>query len=228
MAARGAKAKFLGQGSRRLGPQLLEKSVYVKGLNTTLLSVEKICDNDDTVIFRKKNAVVVNLPIVQAVKRNIVATAERRDNSGLYGSTQQSTKQCQSVSNSTHHADLWHRCLIYASSYVLEMVPRLTVGIKTIIGNLSFCHPCKLGKAHKKWFQSSLERLSFAGEFVHSDVVGPLPVSTEGHWYFRTFLDQYSCYKHVACILPKRDVASTFKAYTSLPDVQNVFYKRSC
>lgn len=60
---------------------------------------------------------------------------------------------------------------------------------------------------------------------MHSDVFGPLSVSIEAHRYFCNFLNQYSRYTHVACLSTKKDDGSTFKVYTSLPNIRKCFSK---
>lgn len=70
-----------------------------------LLFVGQIWDNDDIVLFSKKDSVVVNTPTVCAEKKSILAMPERCDNLGLYGRTHHSNKQCHTSLTKTYRLD---------------------------------------------------------------------------------------------------------------------------
>lgn len=154
-----------------------------------------------------------------------MATAKQCGTSGLYRTFQLPSELRFTASTSTKTADLWNQRLVHASKNVLNTVPKMTTGIRSISRTLSPWHLFNLGKAQKKSFESLFKEVNFAGEIVHFDVVGPLLSSIEGHHYFRTFLDQFSRDTHVACLLSKKDASSTFSAHSSLPDIQKCFSK---
>lgn len=181
----------------------------------------------NTGIFTKRNPLVVRLRAIQVERESIFATAEGYENSGLYGRTQDSTKQCHTVSLSTHHANLLHHRLTHASDRVLKMVPGLTVGIESSTGRRSPCQPCKLGKALNKSFQPSFIPVSFAGEIVHSDFAGPLPVSTYGHQFFCTFLNQYSRSRMLR-VSQLRKLLFQFLRHIRHCQISKFFFKTCC
>ena len=99
-----------------------------------------------------------------------------------------------------------------------EDLPQLKV-------NLPPCAPCMLGKAKKKCFDSEFDQATYPGEVVHSDVVGPLPVSTEGSRYIVTLQDQYSRLLHVTGVSTKAEAATVVERYKSDPLVVKHFRK---
>jgi hypothetical protein len=69
------------------------------------------------------------------------------------------------------------------------------------------CEACKAGKMHANPFPISHSRASRPLQLVHSDVHGPLKVSTQqGYHYWITFIDDHSCFKAV-CLLKRKSKA---------------------
>lgn len=61
-------------------------------------------------------------------------------------------------------------------------------------------------------FDFYFEEVTCIGEIVHSDLRVKLPISMNGNHYFLTFIDQCSCYTHVAWIKSKGDASDLFKS----------------
>ena len=75
------------------------------------------------------------------------------------------------------------------------------------------CEPCQLGKAHRLPFNKNTEpRDTKPGEFVHSDVSGPMSETSLGEArYFVTFKDDASGYRFVYFMKHKVEVFEKFK-----------------
>src|SRR5258708_31385884 len=62
------------------------------------------------------------------------------------------------------------------------------------------CEACKAGKMHADPFPLSSTRTSRPLQLVHSDVHGPVKVSThQGYRYWVSFIDDFFCFKAVYC-----------------------------
>lgn len=87
---------------------------------------------------------------------------------------------------------------------------------------------CQLGKSHKLPFKNTSDRTRYRpGEFMHSDVCGPLPEpSINGAKFFLTFVDEASGYRHVffLTIRHKTDVYEKFKEFDRM--VKNKFGRK--
>lgn len=188
MAAHGAKAKCLGEGSVKLGMELLKTCVYVKGRNTTLLLVEQICDNGIIVIIIKKDAVTINQQTIDVNQTCIVATVKQCNNSGLYRTPRLKSELFYNSSTTINRANLWHRRLVHARKSVLDLVPQMTAVIKSISDSLTPCHPCRLGKANKNFsnlilkVRSSLVKLFTLTLFHHFQLVSKAIATSVRFW----------------------------------------------
>ena len=82
----------------------------------------------------------------------------------------------------------------------------------------SVCQPCIMGKQHRTPYPKGIStRATMPFEVVHTDVCGPMPVSSHGgSQYFVTFIDDYSCYTHVYFIKHKHEVLEKFKEFVNL------------
>jgi hypothetical protein len=74
------------------------------------------------------------------------------------------------------------------------------------------CEPCVLGKQHRAAFKQSSSMTKQPLELVHTDLCGPLPVtSLGGNNYFVTVLDDYSKLSMVRPLTRKSDVPAVVK-----------------
>ena len=71
-----------------------------------------------------------------------------------------------------------------------------------------FCDACQFGKAHRLPFKAAeKEECTKPGEFIHSDVCGPMSeTSPGGARYFVTFIDDASGFRYVYFLKHKSDV----------------------
>ena len=91
---------------------------------------------------------------------------------------------------------LWHRHLAHVNQYGITGMANHGVvdGVRISHANSPTCTGCILGKGHRSPIpKSSPSRASRVLELVHSDVMGPLEVSSvSGSRYLITFIDDYS------------------------------------
>jgi len=122
----------------------------------------------------------------------------------------------------------WHERLGHVNQKTLcEMINCGAVnGIKVADVKNFFCDACQLGKSHKLPFKNTSNRTIYRpGEFIHSDVCGPLPEpSIGGARFFLTFVDESSGYRHVFFLRHKSDVYIKFKEFDKM--VENKFGRK--
>lgn len=105
------------------------------------------------------------------------------------------------VNVSVTSVKLWHERLGHINKRsICELAKKgLVKGVIVKDTSEFFCEACHLGKQHKLPFNKSVVKVSRKpGEFVHSDVCGPMQVrSFGGAEYFVTFKDEATAFCHV-------------------------------
>ena len=113
----------------------------------------------------------------------------------------------------------WHRRLAHLHEEAVKsmMKDELVIGMKgSTAGSLSFCEGCVLGKMTHLPFKSTEWRDCSAGEVIHGDVMGPLPVkSLGGSRYCVVFKDEASSARRVFFVKEKTEVLKCFKTFVS-------------
>ena len=76
------------------------------------------------------------------------------------------------------------------------------------------CEACKAGKMHGDLFPISHSRASRSLQLIHTDVHGPLKVSThQGYRYWVSFIDDCSRFKAVYLLKQKSETFDAFKQF---------------
>ena len=92
-------------------------------------------------------------------------------------------------------------------------------------GSLDTCEPCLLGKMTKTPFSGIMERAADLLEIIHTDVCGPMNVSTRnGFRYFVTFTGDLSRYGYIYLMKHKSETFERFKEFQS--EVENQLGKK--
>ena len=107
--------------------------------------------------------------------------------------------------------DLWHRRLCH---HHLAGVKKLLSGnlvtgfrLDTQADPDPVCEACKAGKMHADPFPTSHSRATRPLQLVHSDVHGPVKVSTnQGYHFWVTFIDDFSRFKAVYLLKHKSTI----------------------
>src|SRR3954467_12711620 len=127
-------------------------------------------------------------------------------------------KRCKVDSdNSTY---LWHCRLGHIG--VKRMKKLHSDGLLESLNFESFdtCEPCLMGKMIKTPFSGMMERATDLLEIIHTDVCGPMSVSTRGGYrYFLTFTDDLSRYWYIYLMKHKSETFEKFKEFQN--EVEN-------
>ncbi|RXW18308.1 hypothetical protein EST38_g7549 [Candolleomyces aberdarensis] len=120
---------------------------------------------------------------------------------------------------------LWHECLCHHNSADIQKL--ISNGLATGITLSSsvkrdpICEPWLAGKMHSSPFPSTGHRASAPLELIHSDLCGPLSVSTpEGYCYWCVFIDDHTRYRVVVLFKRKSDTFNVFKLFKVLAENQ--------
>lgn len=118
---------------------------------------------------------------VEVSRGGVKATGAKQPN-GLYRLFFRRPKPKREANVASLDLKTWHERLGHIHKRALcELVKReLVNGVSVKNAEKFFCEACQFGKLHKLPFKSESRRTSMEpGEFIHSDVCGPLPVSRQ-------------------------------------------------
>ena len=115
---------------------------------------------------------------------------------------------------------LWHNKLGHPSSKVLKQILK-QLNVPCDKSNLEWCDACKLGKMHQLPFNRSEIKSKSPLEMVYSDIWGPSPmVSTTGHRYYISFVDDYTRFTWLFPIALKSDALPVFLRFKTQVELQ--------
>ena len=120
---------------------------------------------------------------------------------------------------------MWHCCLGHIG--IKRMKKLYSDGLLESLDfeSLDTCEPCLLGKMTKTPFSGVMERASDLLGIIHTDVCGPMSVSTRnGYRYFVTFTDDLSRYGYIYLMKHKSETFEKFKEFQS--EVENQLNKK--
>jgi hypothetical protein len=80
--------------------------------------------------------------------------------------------------------------------------------------SFDMCEPCLMGKMTETPFFGIMERATDLLEIIHTDVYGPMSISTRGGYrYFLTFTSDLSRYGYVDLMKHKSETFEKFKEF---------------
>lgn len=187
-------------------------ALYFPGISANLLSVGKIVEKGNKVIFDQENCKIFN-------KNGLIATATRKDNT--YRLTQPKVITSNAVhnlkvsTNNTVKRDLWHRRLEHMNRRSMKIMrDQAAIGIEFDQISSESCITCLKGKQHRLPFQKSGKRAKQPLQLIHSDLCGPMEnESIGGSRYFLTFIDDNTRKVFVYCLKSKTQVFDKFKGF---------------
>lgn len=190
----------------------LPNVLHVPDMGVNLLSVGKLLDADIDVAFQKTGCTLT--------KDDLKLTGTR--NRDLFfldlWQSRNSALAAYSVPSDPLH-QLWHARMGHLGQQNLKRLPSMAVGVDFTkdIAEEYTCECCVMGRQKAVPHDSPTAPGTQPGEFVYSDLVGPLsPTGFNGCRYFVTFKDDFTSYSEVYCIRHKSETFAMFlrfKAY---------------
>ena len=121
----------------------------------------------------------------------------------------------------TPSPDLWHARLGHPALSCLQLL-----AFQGHLGSVQFqnfnCTSCHFGKQTKLPFNNS-ESFSFAPfDLIHSDIWGPVPVSTEGgSRYFVIYVDDLSRHTWIYLLHHRSELVSIYQTFDKMIEIQD-------
>lgn len=186
---------------------IVKNVFYVPNLRKNLLSVKCLENANIKVVFQngKVQLYQEGIKIGEGI-RSTLYELELHVNS---------TECCVSEVE-CEESKLWHRRLGHLSySEMKKLVTnKLVEGMNDLkLNKVEFCEACVNGKLTRMPFATRTKSNRLLG-LVHSDVCGPIsPITSEGHKYFVTFIDDFSNFTIVYLLKAKSEVTECFQEY---------------
>jgi len=186
----------------------------VPKLRSNLLSVGKVADRGNIIVFDKEKAEIID------ESGNTILTAKRMN--GLYYLQVADDEYSGNVetaheSPTKNLTEQWHRKMGHLN--VRDLVGCARKGTMKGMNSVKLtedliCEICLRNKMTRSSFPVNSERSSELLEIIHSDVCGPMRVDSKRKArYFVTFIDDHSRWCEIRVLKQKSEVFSAFKEF---------------
>lgn len=196
-----------GTGSRRVN---LKDTLLVPDLRTNPVSVSKITNRGDEVLFWRQEALVIGIDGTTKMVADRVGDL-------YYLLEDEEQAWATTVDGNQTELGLWHRRLGHLNSRDLVEMSRKHVVEGVDIGrscNLLPCDTCMKGKLSALKFPDSTSRSATRLDIVHTDLCGSMRVlSKRGAHYMVTFVGDCTRWCEVHFVKRKSDVLGAFKEF---------------
>ena len=180
---------------------------YVPNICTNLISVSQMEKKGHEIIFNKNGCRIVD------EKKNIIATGSLIDN--MFKLDTVSSELANVAKSSEQNCMTWHRRLGHASLKKMNLLLQSKYSLD------NKCETCVKGKTSRKPFNNTGTRAKKLLEVIHSDVCGPVNITSYGGArYFVTFIDDYSRKVFVYTMKNKSEVFSKFMLFKKFVENQ--------
>ena len=196
---------------------LLDKVLHVPQLAKNLLSVPALTQTGTKILFDKENC-----HIIRDNEKYLIGCVNK-DGKLYKVNPRVENNEFANAVEEEYSSELWHLRFGHLNyKYIKDlekhnMVSGLKITENTFT-NRNDCETCIFGKMNRKSCPKSSEtRASNCYELIHTDLCGPLQVSSiGGSRYILTFTDDYSRYVHVYMLKRKSEVLQRFKEFCNL------------
>lgn len=213
----GTNAKAVGIGTVKISINVngmsndikLQNVTYVPELRSNLISVSRIVENGCTVRFTTDTATVLRK------NGTIAMTAKKKGRLYIVKTTKTATAMHAKQEDSA--LNRWHSRLGHLNFNDLRKMKNkeMVIGLKFDSNEETpSCIVCDKAKIHKLPFKSSTTREQKTLGLVHSDICGPMKVSSLGGAnYFVTFIDDRTRFITIVMLKKRSDVFKAFRKY---------------
>ena len=214
--ADGSRIEAVGKGDIQIGNLRLTGVLYVPRVGGNLISVGRLIDCGYEVSFTANKCMISQGGLCLQGKHEgnlyylLDHSAYDQANLGL------ATNKSIPKPIVTWHCRLGHRTLDQSTiKYLQDHVSELAIlPSKEKEDGGGLCETCALGRQRKEPMTGKREKVNELLEVVHSDVCGPMQVSTiTGERFFVTFIDEKSGRIAVTLLKTKSEVLGAFQTY---------------
>ncbi|CAH9126696.1 unnamed protein product [Cuscuta epithymum] len=218
--ANGSKLPIANIGDVHLNssnrPLTLKSVFHVPHIKFNLLSIQKLCADNNCVVIFDKNSFFVKDKISGKV------LLEAPSHGHLYPVSLRSQPPF-ALSSLALSGPIWHRRLGHCGTSIL----RTLQSQHHICSSSSFSHDCiscRLGKSQRLPFMDASHNSTMPLQLIHSDVWQSPVLSNLGFKYYVCFIDDFSRYTWLYPMRTKAEVFLHFKNFKAL--VENLFNTR--
>jgi hypothetical protein len=192
----------------------LNDVLVVPGLTKNLISISKLTSGFPfSITFTNDRLIIQNL-----VTRKVVATGRREND--LYVLERRHHSLLSVFSNNCPRAsfDVWHVRLSHVSHSIISLLnKKRQLCVTSLLSILTIFSSCQLAKIHRLPFQHNDKRASHVLDFIHCDLWGPSPISSNlGCKYYVIFVDDHSRFTWLYPLKFKSDFFAFFFNFRNL------------
>ena len=192
---------------------MIEKVLHVPGLAANLLSVSKIVEKGNSVLFNRDGCKIMN-------QQNEVI-AKCKPSNGVY--RLEAKNMCLSATEKTT-AFMWHRKLGHLNLQTLLKMkkdPSFGISFDDMGDEIKNCEVCARGKQTRLPFKASVTETENKLDLIHSDLVGPMENTSYGNAkYMLTLVDDFSRMSFLYFIRDKSQVLEKFIEFKNVMENQ--------
>jgi hypothetical protein len=192
----------------------LTEVLYVPGLKKNLVSVYTIEEKGYEVLFHDGQLLL--FPIGSSItSAKVIGTRHER----LYKFLFQPVKALiHSTSSNSDLYEIWHKRMAHLHHGDLRVLKEMVTGVLDFSSeHHEICKGCTLGKYTKTAFPSSDSKAAGILDPIHSDVCGPMSLSSlTGSLYYVVFIDDLSRKSCIFLMKTKGHVFSRFQEFKAL------------
>lgn len=191
----------------------LHDVIYVPECRDNLMSVQKLVERGNKVVFDRQGA---------SISREGKVFARATVRNGIYWLRIEAQRQrcATAVTAEANMNSVWHRRLGHLNMKdVCSLVRRdMVTGVGVSLSDdLDFCEDCARAKQTKAHMGGTRTRATKPLELVHSDVCGPItPTTYDGYKYFITFTDDWTHMVVVYLMRTKDEAFSKLKEFHAM------------
>lgn len=195
---------------------ILRDVLFVPTLNKNLLSVGACMKKNYNILFKGNSVEILS-------NGELKATGIRQQNNLFYMIFKIVSDEANI--NTISSLKVWHERLGHIGvNAIRETVKKnLVDGVRLINDDDFLCESCQIGKSHRLPFlKNTPPRDIKVGEFIHTDVVGPMQEPSLGRsCFYVNFKDHTSGFRCVYFMKHKSDVFEKFQEYEAM--IRNKF-----
>lgn len=202
---------------------LMRGVLLVNGLGANRYSIGTATATGIEVLFTKD--------FVSFTRNGVVRIDGRRAGKTLYHLNIQSVDRIPKTETALRTTKLlplstWHNRFGHVNNKTLLKMASLgcTNGLALFNDDLStFCEQCILGKMQRFSFKLGHEKATSPGQRIHSDVCGPIQITTpNGNLFFATFKDDFSSYCTTKLLKKKSEVTIALQNFVATVKIKSV------
>lgn len=193
----------------------VDNVLHVPDIAANLLSVHKMCQKNNTVVFDRNGCTVFD------AKGEVIFFV--KPTNGIYKIGKKASNVCLLAGAKRETALTWHRRLGHMNLQTMKRMQSHIAGVNFSSDEhlVRACVICASAKSTRLPFQTSETKTQQILELIHTDIMGPMETaSISGKRYCLTFIDDFSRKVWVRFLKRKDETFNEFKAFRVMIEKQ--------